>query len=443
MRVVRFRLFWVPWICAGVLMLWTAEPAASQQPDEGTEEVQRISLEEALRLFMRNNPQLQAASATVREAQGRLTQVRAYPNPTVEVTHEPLFGGEERFSETYVNLAQSLQWPGKRRARIEAAERHAEAVRAGARADSLRYAFDVVALFVEAAAEERRLAAIQEVTNLFEEVQAIGARRFQEGDLSGYALHRMRIEQTRYENDILRTRLDLQEDWRQLAALLYPEDDARAVAPDMNVVSLPEVPALDDLMEVALNRRPAVRAAEAEVAAARAQLESARTARIPDVTVTGGYKRQSDGLQGLFLGTSVPIPLFDRGEGAIQIAEADLQGAQARLRLRRRQIRTEVQSAYDEYEAFAERLAEVRQQYEGETAQTVLGQADNLMQVARVSYEEGNMSLVELLDAATAYREAQVTLARLRGDHLMSYFKLRRATGQLSPSNDMPNAETQ
>jgi outer membrane protein TolC len=55
-----------------------------------------------------------------------------------------------------------------------------------------------------------------------------------------------------------------------------------------------------------------------------------------------------------------------------------------------------------------------------------------------VAYEEGEMSLVELLDAADAYRSAREALHRLLADSLIALYDLGRATGRLvAPAADL------
>jgi cobalt-zinc-cadmium efflux system outer membrane protein len=58
-----------------------------------------------------------------------------------------------------------------------------------------------------------------------------------------------------------------------------------------------------------------------------------------------------------------------------------------------------------------------------------LADVDDLLDVALLSYAEGELSLLEVLDAARAYSEAGVTKTRLRAAHWIAYFDLERAVG--------------
>ena len=83
-------------------------PARSARAQET---IERVTLEEALSLFAQHNLELRIARADAREAVGLARQSAAYPNPTVSVTHETLGGGATDYSETYLNVSQTFEWP--------------------------------------------------------------------------------------------------------------------------------------------------------------------------------------------------------------------------------------------------------------------------------------------------------------------------------------------
>lgn len=410
-------------------------------------EVRRITLEEALRRYRANNLTLEVARAEAAEAQGLLRQEAAYANPSLGVTHEPLYRDGESINETYVNVSQRLVWPGRRAAEVEAAEGQLAAARARGMADSLQGGFEVARAYVEAAAAEERAEALQVVAEVFAASEGRGERRLEAGDFAGYSLRRVRVERARYENDRVRARLDMQEARQDLALLITSEEGGEAgteefltaVAPTTPLDRAPEALTLEAMLEAARARRPQLRAARAEVEAARAARRAARLARIPDPTLTAGYKRQSDGFQGVFLGASIPIPLFNRGRGTIEAQAARLQAAEARLALMQRRVDSDVRTAYARYAALRSRLGQLREDLSPRAAD--LGTAGTLLEAAQVSYGENEMSLVELLDAATAFREARLVTTDLLADTWTSYFDVKRAAG-LAPTTPVPASFT-
>lgn len=394
---------------------------AAAQPTGGGQEVRRVTLDDALGLFARNNLELHLARSKTAEMAALARQAAAYPNPALAVTHEPLWGDGETLSETYVNLSQRIEWPGLRSARVEAAERLTDAARADLQADSLRLAYQVARAYTEAAAAEARASVLETVAALFRRADASSQAMLVEGEASGFSLRRLRVERARYENRLALAVLDVQNARRVLSILVLPEGEAVQVAPVPDEQSVPMRLALETVLERARTKRAELRSAQADVAAARAALDLARFERRPEPTVTAGFKRQSEGFTGLFLGVAAPIPIFDRNGGFIGARQAQLEAAQTRLILTERQVERDVRQAYDVYASLAER-------YDLITGE-LLGEADALLKAARVGYAEGEMSLIALLDAAEAYRDARISTIDLRTDLQAAYYDLLRAAG--------------
>ena len=385
------------------------------------EPTRRVSLEEALRLFAANNLDLRLARSRRAEAAGLARQANAFPNPTAAVTHEPLSQDGQSYTETYLTLSQRFELPGERSARAAAANRVLGAAEARVRADSARLGFAVKHAFVEAAMAEERLAITERVTGVFRLGAQSAAVREAEGDISLYDLRRLLVERTRYENRLAQALLSVSAARRSLALLILFEAEFAEVAPrDPLDVSPPE-PTLDRVLEGAASRRQEVVAARSEVEAAQAGVRLARAERIPDVTATGGSKRQSDGFRGFFLGVSIPLALFDRSGGAVEATEAQVRSAEERLALTSRQVESDLRRTIETY-----RSLRGRAEFLGEG---LLDDDPDLLQIAQVAYDAGEMDLVQLLDAAEALWDARTARARLKADLWTAYYDLERAVG--------------
>jgi cobalt-zinc-cadmium efflux system outer membrane protein len=407
----------------GASVLMAASPPAAQ----GQEAPRRVTLAEAHALFARNNADLHVARADAAEAAALARQAAAYPNPEASVTHEPLSGEGRSYSESYFNLSQRLQWPGTRSARQNAADRIAAAASARLSADSTRLAFQVKEAWVSAALGERSVALLERVTEVFRSAERSAVERLREGDISAYDRRRIAIERLRYENALADARLTASTARRTLALLVLPDADALEVGPADTLAAAPARPDIERLMSDAAGRRSEITAAAAALEAAHADARAARSGRIPDVTATGGYKRQSDGLAGAFLGLSIPLPLWDRRGGEVEAADARVSAAEARLAQVRRQVRNDVARALLAYEAAVERIAMLADPQ---------AEAADLLSIAQIAYDAGEMELVQLLDAADALRDAQTLEARLRAELWTSWFDLERAVGGFDGSMD-------
>ena len=387
------------------------------------QESPRISIEDALRLFAANNVDLQIARTRAAEAAGLAQQAGAFPNPSVTLTHEPLSGDGHSYWESYLNVSQRLEVGGQRGARKTAANLVGVAMRAYVYADSARLAFDVKRTFVEATAAGERLVVTRRVAEVFREAANSALRRQEEGDVSVFEMRRIRLESHRYETLLAEAVLDAVREERALALLLSPGGDATRITPAGLPAPLPP-PLGETLLTAAIpTQRAELVAAQAKRDAALSEVRLARAERISDLTAVTGYKRQADGLRGFFLGLTIPLPVFDRNAGAIETADARVRAAEDRVVLTRRQIENDQLRAVEVYRSLRQR------------ADALLGgsvEAVDLLEIARVAYDAGEMELVELLDAANALQEARTAEVRLRADLWIAYYDLERALGQLT-----------
>lgn len=410
-------------VVISVGLLLTAAPTVAQQ-----QQPRAITLGEALELFTANNLELRLARAEAAEAAALARQAAAYPNPSVIASHEPLSDGNRSYAETYLNLSQRFEWPRTRSARQDAAARIAAAAAARLSADSARLAFEVKRAYTDAARAGRVEGVLTRVTEVFRAGERSAEARYAAGDISLYDRRRIAVERARYETRLAEAVLDAAAARRQLALLVAPTAAELQLAPADSFAGFPPVIEPEQALELALTRRGEVAAAEAAVGSARATASVARRERIPDLTATGGYKTQSDGFTGAFLGLSLPLPVWDRRAGAVDAADARVVAAESRLSLTRRQVENDVRRALDTYESLS-----LRAELLGATA---TDEAADLLDIARIAYAEGEMELIDLLDAAEALWEVRTAEARLRANLWTGYYDVERAVGGFTPGTN-------
>jgi cobalt-zinc-cadmium efflux system outer membrane protein len=412
-------------LCPAIVwMAWTCIPLARAPSVLAQEAGESVSLEEALSLFGRNSPGLQLARSRLRGRLGEVRQSRARPNPQLAVTHESL--GD--YSESYLNLTQPVDFLWESGSRDSRAEALTLQARARFLADSARLALEVKRAYLGAwqAMEIRRT--YQQAEGLMAQLLASAEARFSEGDIAGYDLRRLRLEHLQFQRRTAAVELDLEEAEHRLGALLMATDDARRlsaleVGAEEMTAGVPSDPVAQ-----ALTRRPDIQAAEAVAEARGKETTLSRASVLRGTSLTGGIKRQSDGMDGLFMGLAIPVPIADRRGGAIDAAQAAALAADSEVTLLRRAIAQEVSIA-------SSRLSTAQRQQEvfgSESAQ----EAEELLAIARLSFAEGEMRAVDLLDAAKAFVEARLLGLQVRADLWDAYFELEQALGGFSTESD-------
>jgi NodT family efflux transporter outer membrane factor (OMF) lipoprotein len=189
---------------------------------------------------------------------------------------------------------------------------------------------------------------------------------------------------------------------------------------------LAELPA--GLPSDVLTRRPDLRQAEQQLAAADANIAAARAAFFPRITLTGSFGTTSSELSGLFKNSawtfapSLVQPLFDAGRN-----RANLAGARAARDAATAQYERAVQSAFrDVADALAGRATLADQR----TAQAALVDAEaRRLALAEERYRAGIASSLDVLDAQRSLFTAQQALVQVQSQRAQNLVAVYRVLG--------------
>ena len=102
----------------------------------------------------------------------------------------------------------------------------------------------------------------------------------------------------------------------------------------------------------------------------------------------------------------MPLPLFDRNQGDYRARDADVNEAEARLRLTEMRLASEVASLRNRLET----LTEAATRYEA----GALSSAKELREIALASFNGGEIAVFEVIDALQSAREAELRTITLK-----------------------------
>ena len=370
---------------------------------------------EIVDLIVHDGPQAHAiraeAEVTRREQLARL----AYPNPRVMYSREG--AGFTEFLQVEQTLPAFGLRAGLSRAGVAAAAA-AEADR-DARLWALRA--EARAVVARLTAEQGRLEAAESHARDVERLMEILRTREVEGE--GSRFDRLRADQELRDARQLVTSaaLAVAEARARLTAMLPRDSAVRRVTSAADEQR--PVPALDALLTRAASTRAELRALQRSAERAALESDAARRARLPSATLFAGLKRadfEAGRQRGGVSGVSVSVPLFDTGgrEAARWAAErARVESERAAIE---QQIRAEITRASD---ALTLRRAAVF----GDQEAT----GEELMRIAEVAYREGEIGILEWLDAVRTVSRARTRTIEIRFDARLAEIALERAVGDI------------
>lgn len=354
-----------------------------------------LSLAQALELATLNSPSVAAAAKEIDAADGALQQAGLRRNPELNTLIED-FRARTRTTTTTIGLP--LELGGKRAARVAAAERSKDLaladldlVRAELRARVIAAYFSVLM-----AQERSRLAA--DSVEIAQRAKGAIAKRVAAGKASP-------VEDTRATVDLANIRLEASEAIAELQTQRYQlalsmgqkSPDFGPVAGDAG--SAPVRPTLETLL-AQLEDSPSLRTARLERERRNALVEVEQSKATQDVTVSLGTKKNNEsGQTQAVVGLAIPLPLFDRNQGAILEALRRSEKAGDELSALRLRLMAELQEA-------SSRLGRARQSLET-LQETVLPAAQQTFEAASRGLEAGKFGFLEVLDAQRSLLQAR------------------------------------
>jgi outer membrane protein, multidrug efflux system len=214
----------------------------------------------------------------------------------------------------------------------------------------------------------------------------------------------------------------------RLSLLLGENPQAIARTQLLAQQQLPTVPV--GLPSSLLERRPDIRAAEHELVASRAQINVARAAYFPTLSLTGLFGFQSNQLSNLFTGPNkawqfapqIAQPIFTGGRLKSNVAFAKSQEHLSLVQYER-----SIQTAFREVSDSLVQYQKVRE-VRGRQQQLVKTLEDR-SRLSYVRYHGGADTLLNALDADRDLFDAELRLAQLRRDELVTVVQLYKALG--------------
>ncbi len=389
-----------------------------------TQDVSRsISLQEAIRQLEDNNPILASVRSRILSAEAYARQASMMPNPDLQVTHERLKLGAADISETYVNMSQRLEWPGTRSSRMQVRSFETDMARAGFQNAYLQLACEVSTTYVAAVAAEKHIQVLKEAADVIRQAERSGSARTGEGDLSGTDRRRLTLERVQYDELLAERGLEVSRFHRHLAQLIEPEGGLSSVRTTELPESIPDPSSLRDALAQGKINRPEMIFAASELEASEARIQLSQMERKPDLTFTLGYKNQSDSFRGTYAGLALPLAVFDRRKGEIEARQAEASESKARQAQSLREVETQIQNAHEALLSRKERLHAFQDGIHEDLS--------TLLESAQLSYELGEISLLELIDAASAWLNARLMLIDLQSACYTAHFDLQCAMGVL------------
>jgi outer membrane protein, heavy metal efflux system len=358
-----------------------------------------LTLDDLQAMALANNPTLAQASANVQSFEGQWWQSGRYPNPRLSYRGDEI-GDEGRSGFQGFSVIQEVVTSHKLALAQDIVSKQVQQAQADYAAQEFRVRNDVKLRFFDVLLAERSLELNQALEQNSQTAVRAATDLFQAAQVGRADVLQAQVEGELIQLQSIKARNAFQAAWRRLAAVVgIPEMAPRELIGDLHQ-DLTNVTWEEVWVRIA-SSSPEIAAAEAKVAAARCAVQKALADRCPNWEVEGGYAHDNaTSFDTGLVSVTVPVPLFNRNQGAIHQAQAQLNAAQAEVARVTLDLRDRLAVAFERYS----NARELVNRYE----QSILPNAKESLDLNASRYRTGDINISALLIAQRTSLQTQV-----------------------------------
>lgn len=352
-----------------------------------------MSLGDFESIALSNNPTIAELVATTQKADGFRTQVGLRTNPTLGYNGTQI--ADVGTDQHTVYISQTIITGDKLELNRRVLNEALRAQLLQLEAQKYRVATDIRIKFYDALAAQHRVQLIRDFQTVSDKGLELAELRKKALEGSQLDVVQAKVQKNEIDLALQQAEVSFQAAWRELAAL--------AGSPNMTPVALagdlPETESTLDwqsLSATMIASSPEYQSAQTRVSQAQANLQRQCVQPIPNLDVNFGAgvdNGTNSGLMNLQIGA--PIPVFNKNQGNIAAARAEMMRASREVERIENSIKARLAVVSRDYDSS---LAAVTK-YAGD----ILPNADEGLKLAETAYKAGETSFVQVLVARRTY----------------------------------------
>ena len=378
-----------------------------------------VRLADLLEAARRDNPEIRAARARWKAARSRVWQAATPDKLRLDFermygprTEDPISGAEEKS----VAVTQEIPFPTALYYRGRAARQEAAMAEARYQAKEREIVSRVKGAYAMLYLSHHALHIFEGNVALMRQFSRAAESKYAVGKASQGDVLKAQVELSRMLNMLVTLDQERETNLAMLNTLLNRQPDSPLGLPEEPNASALRA-GLDELVNAAIDRRPELREALADVERSRAMVGAARSEFLPDLMLQYRRREMVNGpdTHDAILGLNIPLFFWKQG-AMVREARADREMAEAEAAAMTNMTRFEVKNLFVKVQTAA-RLVELYHS-------SVLPQAEQALKVAEAAYRSDKNGLLDLLDAAR-------TLLDFRLEHYQHIAEYQTLTADL------------
>lgn len=387
-----------------------------------------LSLDTLQAMAMRHNPTLSQARAGVRSAEGQVLQAGLYPNPSGGYSGNEI-GNEGTAGQQGYYLEQEFVTAGKLDLSRQVARQEQRRATFGWQTQQMRVTNAVRREFYAVLVAERREILVRQLVEVATKSLKITEARLKREEGTRIDVLQAKIELETARQSLIGAENSRNAAWKRLEAVVGRPLHEETLLGDPTS----DVPELewDHVWERIRTTSPLLGAARAAVRKAQASVARARVEPIPNVVAQGIHNYDSNTeyhIAGAQIG--IAIPVFNRNQGNIRSAEADVIRACREAERLERALQRNLANAFRDYATALGQAEKYRD--------SILPAAKETLDASQTLLDAGEVSYLQLQIAQRTYTQTNLQYTEVLGqlwDGVVALEGMLLIDGLASPDN--------
>lgn len=388
----------------------------------------RLAFDDYLQMVSSHNLEYAAEKYNVSISEAVVQIAKIMPDPYISIEQTDVRDGDLRTGIDYESeLGMLIELGGKRRARIDLAKSENEMTKALLSDFFRNLRADAAIVYLEALKKEQIFRVGLKSYETMKQLSDADSIRYSLGSIMQIDAIQSKLEADKLHNELIHSLTEWRNSLSQLTLMtgLYNSDTVYVPVTPLNDNC--RIFSLNDLITEALNNRADLIAAQHNIEASRKDLILAKRERMADLGLRAGLDKSffADGITpvttGIMGGFDISIPFSALSRGYISLANARIDQSEEIYKLVEMQIRSEITQAW--------RLYYVHCQQVDKFETGLLAMASEVLKGKIYSYQRGESSLLEVLNAQRTFNDLQTDYYEALSDRASALVNLERSAG--------------
>ncbi|NML71203.1 TolC family protein [Chryseobacterium sp. RP-3-3] len=392
------------------------------------QEKEVLSFSSYLNEVREKNLSYAAQKYNVRMAEASILTAGIFPDPQLEMETSDNGVSKKMGYTIGTSVSWTLELGQKRKARIETAKNQAEYAKLQLQ-DFLRNLIADASVGYIEVLKTKALVEVQKDSYLsMDQLAKSDNIRYRLGAISLVTSKQSRLEASSLLNDLYITESISRQSFSALSIFLGTGMEDREINGDFKAFNRDFNP--EELVLEAVNNRSDLLASKQNINTAASLVKLEKANRIIDLGLSLGAEHNtwatneiapSPAVNTVKLGASIPLKFSNRRNADLKIAEMGRMQAETEYKQIENSVRTEVMQAYQQYQATQKQL----KQFDN----GMLAEAKNILDGISYSYQRGESSILEVLNAQRTYNDIRQRYIETLADNAVALVELERKTG--------------